>query len=285
MSSSMAPDPGPFALDRARTLGPLIADAARIWWSRPALFLLVAFVIAVPFDVVVLGFLGGGFNDPEGWASDGAQLADQVVYGTVITGLVTAAHARAVVALARGESVTLGRALRLAFTRFWPVLGACVLYGVLTTLGLIFLLIPGLFIAIAAVFAAPAAALTKSSPASAIAESLRLVHVVGWWRTAGYWLVPFALGLAAMLGVIVGLEAIRMAAGEPDWFGIPAVLAEAFTAAALLSWTALIGTLMFFSWRARDGDPYGGQRQGDDPRDAGPDLISADGGLEPVGPA
>lgn len=263
-----------YDIQRQKRPGELLGAAWKIWLSRPAVFIVAALAVVLPIELIVSGALGGGFNDPEGTPSQWWGLLDQFLVGWFGIALITAAHARAVVALAAGERVSTFSALRLGGGPFWSVLGASVIYGLTTGLGFL-LIIPGIWLMVAGMFSAQVAALTRTGAIDSFESSIALVKKAGWWRTFGYYLLVGLIGgLAALLiGAIPAVigEASGGSAAGPLW-----VIAMAVGTSIFYSWTALVTTLLYFSWRAKVGDPWAVSASEQTPDlDAGPDWDPA----------
>jgi hypothetical protein len=249
------PPSDPLALDRPKNLGELFRDGWLLWRSNTGVFLMTAALVVIPFEVIVIGLLGGGFNDAYGNPALWAQVASPLLVGVFGTALITAIHARAVVALARGEKLTTGEAFALGLKGFGVIALATLVYLLAFVFGLL-LILPGVFISIAGVFTAQIAALHGTGPVESIKASVRLVRGSGWWRTFGYLIV---LNLVASIGTVAAsilIAVASVASGEPSGFGAIAVPLTAVFDAAVMSWTALVTTLVYFSWRAEQGDAF-----------------------------
>lgn len=243
------PPTNPLALHEPKLLGPLISSAIKLWWGQPSVFFITAALVVIPFEVIVLGVLGGGFNDPDATASLWAEITSFLFMQTLGTALVTATHSRSVVALSRGESLTTEQAFRLGTSGFGAVLLAGIVYALATLVGFL-VIVPGIFLMVAGVFTAQIAALERVGPIDALKRSIALVRAAGWWRTWGYLIV---IGLiSAAFGAFLGLFAgLLTAVGDERWFGSVFIVLLAIIEAAALSFTALVTTLLYFSWRAQ----------------------------------
>ena len=265
-----APPPvDPLALDEPKSLSPLFGSAWRLWVGQPGVFLVTAAWVVIPLYVVLVGLVGGGFHDPYGQSDPIPDAVDTLILSTLGSALITAVHARAVVRLARGESLTTADALQLGFRGFWLVLAAALLYGLAVIAGTIALIIPGIWVAIAAMFAPQHAALTGENAGTSLDASIKLVKTNGWWRTLGYSFVLGLVNAGIMAAAALPMVVISIALGEPGDFGLVAVVVLAVMQAATMSWTALVNTLLYFSWRANAGDPY--TQAGPEPQTSLPD--------------
>ena len=240
-------------LDRPRTLGELIGLAFELFGRHLATFLSLTLIVVAPVVILVDGVWGGfladgGRADPS-TAASGASLA----LGTVIIPpLVTALQVVVVQALARGEEPTVGAALRLAAPRLPAAVGAVLLYSLGVALGLVALIVPGVWLSVRWYFAAQAAVVDGLGPADALRRSAEVVET-RWWRTFGV-LLAFGL-LVGIFGAVAG-AVIRTIDN-----GAIYTSAQVLLQAGLLSLTAIFGTLLFFDSRSRAHVPWQGPPQ------------------------
>ncbi len=270
------PGDGRYALTHHKTITPLLGSALKIWLSKPSVFIAAALLVILPIEIIVIGVLGGGFSDPDGVASDGMTLLDAVLVGWFGVSLITAAHARAVVAIAAGERVTTASALRLGGGAFLPVLGAALIYGLACMVGTLLLIIPGIWISVAGIFATQIAALTRTGIGESLVSSVKLVRAAGWWRTFGYYLLVTLIALLPVIVVSLVVALLTEGIGNASISGPLNVVVVAIVTALIYSWTALVTSLLYFSWRAKVGDPWGSEAASAAPDlDAGPDWDPA----------
>ncbi|MBJ7471536.1 MAG: hypothetical protein JHD16_09555 [Solirubrobacteraceae bacterium] len=250
------PDTGRYALTDHKTVGPLFGSAVKIWLSKPSVFIVAALVVILPMELLFTGLLGGGFNDPEGLATPEWEVVDTLVVSLIGASLVTAAHARAVVALAAGENVRTGSALRLGGGAFLTVLGAALCYTLATIAGMLALIVPGIYLSVALLFGPQIAALTNTGPLDSLSSSYRLVRAAGWWRTFGYSILIFVLALVPALLLAIPILLLSELIGDPSVAGPISVVVGGVVLALIYSFTALVQSLLYFSYRAKVGDPW-----------------------------
>jgi hypothetical protein len=237
-------------LDEPRTLGELIGLTFELFGRHLATFLSLTLIVVAPVVILVDGVWGGyladgGRADPSVGAS-GASLALGTV---VIPPLVTALHVVVVQALARGEEPAVAAALRLAGPRLPAAVGAVVLYSVGVALGLVALIVPGVWLSVRWYFAAQATVVDGLGPGDALRRSAEVVET-RWWRTLGV-LLAFGL-LVGIFGAVTG----AVVRGIDD--GVIYTSAQVLLQAGLLSLTAIFGTLLFFDSRSRAHVPWQG---------------------------
>jgi hypothetical protein len=230
-------------LDRHRTLGELIGQTFELFGRHLATFLALTLLVVAPIVLVVDGGWGGGLADggdaDPSLAAGSVSLALSVV---VIPPLVTALHVAVVQALGRGEEPTVGAALRAAAPRLAAAVGAVALYTFAVAIGLLLLLIPGVWLAVRWYFGAQAAVVDRLGPADALRRSAEVVQT-RWWRTFGV-LLAFSL-VTGVAGAAVGAILREIDNGAIYTSGY--VLLE-----------AVVGTLLFFDSRARSSLPWQG---------------------------
>lgn len=254
-------------LDRPRTLGELIGLTFELFGRQLATFLSLTLIVVAPAVILVDGVWGGFLADGgEADPSLAARVAS-VALGTVfIPPLVTALQVVVVQALARGEEPTVGAALRVAAPRLPAALGAVLLYTLGVAVGVVALVVPGVWLGTRWYFAAQATVVDGLGPVGALRRSAEVVDT-RWWRTFGV-VLAFTL-LVTVIGAVASA-----AVGSID-NGAIYTSAEVLLEAVLLSLSAIFGTLLFFDSRARAHVPRPGppppgptepERQIDPPR-------------------
>jgi hypothetical protein len=157
----------------------------------------------------------------------------------VVTGAVTRAAAAAVA----GEDLGVGRSYRSAARRLWPLLGVVVLTWLLTMVGLLLFVVPGVIVAVLLSVSVPAQVVEGTGARRALLRSWSLVggH---WWHTFGTVLLTWLL-----LGLAVNLLAAAAGALGLGWLAETVAQALAITLAA--PFAALVGVLLYLDLRAR----------------------------------
>jgi hypothetical protein len=193
--------------------------------------------------VAPLTLLVGALGD---WA---AEVADLLVITVVVPSVVTAMHVSAVQDLGRGERPSIVRSVTVAARVAGPVALVVVLYTLGVAAGFVALIAPGIFLAVHWYFGAQSAVVDGTRGPEALKASGRLVS----WM----W------GRAFVLLIVFGaLTAALTAASRAAVMGLvdDGALAVTVLDCAVLSYTALISTLLFFDLRARteqDEGPMG----------------------------
>ena len=237
-------------LDRPRTLGELVSVTFELFGRHLATFLSLTLLVVAPVVILVDGVWGGYLADGGDADPAAAASAASLALGTVvIPPLVTALHVVVVQALARGEEPTVGAALRLAAPRLPAAVGAVVLFSLAVVLGLLALIVPGVWLSVRWYFAAQAAVVDGLGPTDALRRSAEVVET-RWWRTFGV-LLAFGL-LVSLFGAVTG--AVVRSIDD----GVIYTSAQVLLQAGLLSLTAIFGTLLFFDSRSRAHVPWQG---------------------------
>jgi hypothetical protein len=240
-------------LDEHRNLGELVGLTFTLFGRHLAVFLSLTLLVVAPIGIVVDGVWGGFLADGGDASAPLAATTVSFLFAlVVIPPLVTALHVVVVQGLARGEEPVVGAALSAAASRLLPAVGAVVIYALAVTVGLILLIVPGIYLAVRWYFAAQAAVVDGLGPKAALVRSGELVDG-RWWRV---------LGLVVVFSLITGTfsavsEALVRGVENGPLFVTAWILIQTVT----LSLTAIFGTLLFFDLRARARLPWEGTQR------------------------
>jgi len=235
-------------LDAHRDAGDLIATTLVLFARHALLFLSVTLVVVAPVTLAVDGVWAGRLADGGAAQVPLAAAAAAAALAFLMPVLVTALHVTIVRDLGDGRIPTVPEALRSAAPRFPLAIAAVVLYTGLAFGGLLLLIVPGIWAFVAGYFATQVAVMERRGPFNAFWRSSELV-AGRWWRTAGTLLLGWVL-----------LSIISYPAGRAiDAIDAGVVYLVLYTALQVvtLSLTALFGTLLYFSLRARKEQPFG----------------------------
>ena len=231
-------------LQRPRDVGELVSTMFVVFGRRWLVFLPLTFVVVAPVIVLVDGVWGGVLaNGPRVHQPVAAALVSVFLKSTVVPAVVTGLHCVVVAALGEGRRVGIGEAISDLVPRLPRAFGAVLLYIGGVGIGLIALVIPGIWVAIRWYFSVQAAVLERCRPAAAINRSGDLVDG-SWWRVLGLWLA---------MSLITGLLVAPASGASFGDSGMLWVAANVLAQTLALSLTAIYGTLMFFDLRARQG--------------------------------
>jgi hypothetical protein len=203
--------------------------------------------------------VGTAVQNNDGFQLHGATLLAVVVtavLGFVLTGLLTTVVGEAVL----GRPITMAEAWARVRPRFFGLVGVSLLAGILPFVGLIALIVGGVYLWGALALAVPAYVLEGLGPIQALRRSRRLVRG-SWWRVFGIRLlaylivglissiitIPFAIAGFASTGVFGG----EAPTGTPVLFfvliALGALVAQTITAPV----TAAILALLYVDRRIR----------------------------------
>ena len=162
-----------------------------------------------------------------GGAPGGTLLVGAVI-GLFVYLIVTLVLYGALIALidkaARGEEGGIRDALSIGLRRGPALFGVSIGYSVAVFLGMILLLVPGLWVMVAMLFGFFAAVLEGKGPIESLSYSMRLVRG-HWWRTTGVLTVIFFIVMVIyfVIGLIGGAAAVfqpdaLLATGNLPWY-------------------------------------------------------------------
>jgi hypothetical protein len=237
----------PLDLGVPRTAGDLLVTTLVLFARHFLLFVSLTSLIVAPVAILVAASWTGGVS----YASDDGisvvALVGTVVYLGLMPVLVTALHVVVVRNIGDGRVPTIAEALRSAAPRFPHAIVALVVYTVLVVGGTALLVVPGIWVFVAGYFVAQVAVVERRGPLDAFRRSSELVDD-RWWRTAGTLILGWAVLTAASFWVDRVFDAIDS--------GIAYVALYTLVQVLKLSLTALFGTLIYFSLRARKEHPF-----------------------------
>jgi len=123
---------------------------------------------------------------------------------TVVSSLASAACLLGAYQVMRGRSFTIGGSLAGGLGRFWAVLGTSLLGGLLASLGMLLLIVPGFIVVCAIYVALPVCVIERLGPTTSLKRSQGLTKgyrwpIFGLLLIVGVasWLLGFGLGLVA----------------------------------------------------------------------------------------
>jgi hypothetical protein len=174
--------------------------------------------------------------------------------------------------------LSLGETVRAATPYFWAVAGASILAGIAITIGLILIIVPGLYLITIWAVIIPVIVLEQSGVMASFGRSHQLVRGRGWHVFGTLvlaWLILLAVNL--ILGLIFAVL--------PDALGRG--LSSVISGTLIAPFIALVVTLVYYRLSATSqvpaapGENYGGFGQTPLPRDPDDDGRPAD--LSPAG--
>ena len=234
-------------LAKPRGIGDLLGDALGVYFRNFPTIFAIALAVVVPVQLIVSGIgleeLTSGYRESDSTAE---LLIPTIVSYLVVAPLMVAATIYVLQRLAEGEPPHAGRSIQAALDVFAPVFLAVLLAGAGIALGLVLLILPGIYVAVRWYFVAQAVVIDNARSTEALRASWRLTN--GFWlRTFGVILLAnIAAFLPASL-VVLPLQALAESADRQAISLAGMILTEALTA----PFVALVSTLLFFDIRAR----------------------------------
>lgn len=234
-------------LERPRDIGALFGDALRAYGRHIGVFLLVSAAIIVPAKVVVSGI---GLEELTGPYDDSPTLAEtaipSVVSFLVVAPLITAACVYALRDIAAGTAPGTWRTLSAGLDSFTPIFFAIVLAALGIAVGLLALIVPGIFLAVRWYFVPQTVVLEDARGPSALSASGRVVDGF-WWRAFGVLILANLAATLPNIVLVTPFAAIAKSADRAVWSLIGQIAAQTVTT----PFVALVSTLLYFDLRAR----------------------------------
>ena len=245
-------------LRRPREVGELFRDALAVFRSHASLFIVLSAAVAIPAGVIVQG-IGQGMLTSSYDSSP--SLLDPLIptfVGLLVVGpIITAICIYALREVAAGGRPAAGQVLVAGFEAFTPLFAAVVLAAAGVVLGLICVILPGVFLAVRWYFVPQAVVIEGARGAGALTRSGQLVQG-RWWRTLG--LVALANLAVAIPGflVLAPFTALADSTDRAVWELVGAIVTTSITTPFL----ALYSTLLYYDLVARAESPYAGDGHG-----------------------
>lgn len=246
----MGRDAGPGALielERPRSVSEILGDSLRLLGRHAGVFLTISLAIVAPVQLVVSGVGLEQLTGPYSSAMSPAELAiSTAVSFLVIAPLVMATAIHALQAIGAGERPRVGGSLQAGLDAFAPVFAALVLAAVGIALGVIALIVPGIYVAVRWFFVPQTVVLEDARGAAALRASSDVTKDA-WWRT---FLIALVANLAALIpALLIATPAAALA--ESVDLQVVALAGSILTEAIMAPFVALVATLLYFDLRAR----------------------------------
>ncbi|MSO43894.1 MAG: hypothetical protein EXQ74_01065 [Thermoleophilia bacterium] len=226
------PPPGPF------TFGEIVRHAWRIYRAEPLLFLILTAVTVVP--VGVLGAVAGTTATDAGSGSRAlAIIAIALIPALLLLPVSGAAVSLATIRRLQGTRIGVGATLEGVGLRFWLLFAALVLVTAGVLAGLVALVIPGIFLAIAWLFVGQAVVIEGKGVTAALRRSHDLVRGSWWTVFLAYLLIQVVTAVAHIILGGVGIAVVRPFDGTAGtvargiWSTLIQVVVQPFTLIAI----------------------------------------------------
>ncbi len=234
-------------LARPRDLGELLSDAFRLLRDHPGPLLAMSAAIVVPVHLIVSGI--GLERLTSSYRTDverAEQVIPTIVSFFVIAPLVAAAVIHMLQAISARRRPDTWRCLQASLDDFAPLFLAILFTAAGVAVGLIALILPGIYLLIRWFFVAQCVVIEDKRGFDALARSGELVRG-SWWRVLGIVLVTQLI--AAIPALLIGVP-LTAAADAADAEALS--LAGDMAASVLtVPFVAVVTTLLFYDLRAR----------------------------------
>lgn len=223
-------------LNSPRTIGQILRDAVMLYARLPLMFIFLAAILVVPFEVVV-----ALLNQRKGGLSASTELVLLLVGLALINPCVTALQAQALVSIGAGERPQIAAVVRRGVAVLPVVAAANIVAGIGIVVGFVCLVIPGVILAARWAVVAPVAALERTDWPTALRRAAQLAR-------GNYWRILAILVLVTLL-----YELPSGVGGSPKALGTTIIAIAAAT--ILHSFVTLLVNLLYFDLRARETAP------------------------------
>lgn len=234
-------------LAKPRGIGDLLGDALGIYFRNFPTVFAIALAVVAPVQLIVSGIgleeLTSGYRETDSTAE---LLIPTAVSYLVVAPLLVAATIHLLKRLADGERPHAGRSIQAGLDVFAPTFLAVLLAGLGIALGLVLLILPGIYVAVRWYFVAQAVVIDNARSTEALRASWRLTDGF-WFRTFGVILLANIVAFLPASLLILPLQALAESADRQAISLAGMILTEALTA----PFVALVSTLLFYDIRAR----------------------------------
>jgi len=240
-------EPERLDLARQRGIGNLLGDALGVYLRNFPTVFAIGFAIVLPVQLIVSGIgleeLTSGYGENDSTAE---LLIPTIVSYLVVAPLIAAATIHLLRRLAEGERPHAGPSIQAGLDVFAPVFLAVLLAGLGTALGLVVLIVPGIYVAVRWFFVPQSIVIDNTRSTDALRGSWRLTNGF-WFRTFGVIILANLVAFVPASLLILPLQALAESADRQAVALAGTILTESLTA----PFVALVSTLLFFDIRAR----------------------------------
>lgn len=248
-------------------IGEILDVSLKIAWRNAGALVRIVLVVVAPaqaLDALIQvsavpgyrpgasGIFPGGSSTSSGggWTVFAATIVTTII-GFVAGQLATGASFKTVAQAYLGETTSWRESLRFALARLHSIVWIVVLGGILTVIGFVLLVVPGVYLSVAFAVALPVLLTEGVRGRAALGRSRRLVKG-RWWKTA---VLLFVAGLLAGIvsAVIGGVVAALAFATPKDPFVIFVVGAVSGIVGSVVvtPFSAAYHTILYFDLRVR----------------------------------
>jgi len=236
-------------LRRPRDVGALFRDTLSVYRSHLWVFVALSAAVVVPVDLIVRGIglemLSSSYDSSPPLEQ---ALVPTLVEFLVVTPIIAAICIYALHAIAEGERPAPGPVFVSGFEAFTPLFGAVLLAAVGIALGLLLLIVPGVYLAVRWYLVPQAVVIESARGAAALSRAGELIEGF-WWRTFGLVILGNLAILIPGFLVLAPFTAIADSTDRALWELVGTMLASSITT----PFVALYSTYIYYDLRARRG--------------------------------
>ena len=227
-------------LGRAKSVGQVIADALRCYAAYPALFAALTLAVVVPYGVIVRLVEQANLVGPTRHGALAALVL--LLAGVLLVGpLISALHIHALVDIGE-HRVPRAREVFPRGLRVLPVVAAAqIVAGILTGVGFVLFVVPGVILLAVWAVVAQVAAIERTDWLGALRGSAQLTRGARW----------HALGVLFSVGVINAVFERVCGAAIGSSVSALALVAGVLVETITLSFAALTSAMLYYDLRAR----------------------------------
>jgi hypothetical protein len=234
-------------LRRERDVGALFREALSMYSRHALLFVALSAAVVIPAELIVQGV---GLEMLTGPYDESPPLTEMAIPAAVeflvISPIIAAICIYALHQIAAGESPSPGQVFVAGFEAFTPLFGAVALAVAGIVLGLLVLVIPGIYLFVRWYFVPQAVVIEGARGPLALSRSALLVDG-SWWRTFGLVLLANVATTVASLIVVAPFTGIADSTDRAVW----ALVGSAVTTSITAPFVALYSTLLYYDLLAR----------------------------------
>jgi hypothetical protein len=223
-------------LNRPRSIGEILAMSLRLYGRLPLLFLFLAGIVVVPYEVVVVLLQHG-----KGGVAVGTELILALVELALIDPCIAAVQVQALLDLGDGRAPQIQDVIRRGLAVLPVVAAAEIIAGIGIAAGVLFFIIPGVILALRWAVVAQVAAVEHTDWPTALRRSAVLAR-------RNYWRI---LAILATVGILNQIPGDVIGAGTR----LGSTIVGVALAIVVHSFGTLMISLLYFDLRARESAP------------------------------
>jgi hypothetical protein len=245
---------------RPLSIGEMLDAGFKLFRHRFGTLMVCVLVPVVPLSIlssIIVGSVDDTAFDVNAPASDSssadvANLIDNLLGGAAAA-IAIAACFRVISSAYLGERTSAGPSLRYGLSRLLPLLVAYIAMSIGIGIGLVAIVIPGVFLAVKWSMTFPAIVAERAGPFAAMGRSWELTRG-HWWRTFGALLVVVLISFVLAFALLVGFGAAVATSDSISElaFAVLITLVTILVLAVLYPLTAAIVTVIYYDLRVRN---------------------------------